>query len=112
MRVRIDRGGLNPRHQQSGKGVHPARRKCAMGSALLVVVSAACYSQKIDGGKRKREAFEGARKSTLATPTLISTAVSGGIESGFQYAPVSAKVASDLTFGGTGHGECLLDRLA
>jgi hypothetical protein len=45
-----------------------------MGSALLVVVSAACYSQKIDGGKRKGDAFEGARKSTLASPTLISRA--------------------------------------
>ena len=40
------------------------------------------------------------------------TVVSGGFESGFPYAPVSAKVASDSTFGGTGHGECLLDRLA
>ena len=42
----------------------------------------------------------------------VFTAVSGGFESGFPYAPVSAKVASDSTSGGACHGECLLDRLA
>ena len=44
--------------------------------------------------------------------SYVLTAVSGGFESGFPYAPVSAKVASDSTSGGACHGECLLDRLA
>jgi hypothetical protein len=45
-----------------------------MGSALLVVVSTEYYSQKIDGRRRKQDAFKAARKSTLASPTLISRA--------------------------------------
>jgi hypothetical protein len=43
-----------------------------MGSALQVVVSAACHSQKIADGRRKLKAIKGNGKSTLASPTLTS----------------------------------------
>jgi hypothetical protein len=46
-----------------------------MGSALQVVVSAACHSQKIADGRRKWKAIKGNGKSTLASPTLTSQVI-------------------------------------
>ena len=67
---------------------------------------------EIDGGQHGEER-DAARDVWLRSQGFrVLTAVSGGFESGFPYAPVSAKVASDSTSGGTCHGECLLDRLA
>jgi len=43
-----------------------------MGSALPVVVSAACQPQKIADRRRKWKGIKGNGKSTLASPTLTS----------------------------------------